>query len=102
MKEFAVVWRDTAEPSSLYAGKLAVAPEGLRLRGCAGRHAVERELPWDEIAAVDRLRGDERLGRFPSLRLQLRGGRSLRLASVMGAAMLAEIVDALGPIGHAA
>ncbi len=95
MSEFAVVWRETGEPHSLYAGGLTVGDNGLLLRGSAGRHPVVRELPREQISSVERLRGQDRLGGFPSVRLDLQTGRSLLLASVMGVGVLFEVIEAL-------
>ena len=95
MSEYAVVWRDTGEPHSLYAGGLTIEGDGLWLRGSAGRFPVVRELAREEIASVQRARGPERLGGLPSLRLDLSSGRSLLLASVTGLGVLLEILEAL-------
>ncbi len=95
MSEFAVVWRDTGEPHNLYAGGLMIEDNGLLLRGSAGQLPVVRELAREEISSVQRVRGRERLGEFPSLRLDLTSGRSLLLASVMGVGVLFEVIEAL-------
>ena len=95
MSEYAVVWRDNEEPHSLYAGGLMIEDNVVRLRGSAGRHPVVCELPREEIASVQRARGQERLGGFPSLRLDLTTGRSLLLASVMGLGVLLDVLEAL-------
>jgi hypothetical protein len=96
MSEYAVVWRETGEPHSIYAGGLSIETDRVVLRGSAGRHPVVREVPRSEIGAVQRVAGQERLGGFPSLRLDLNTGRSLLLASVMGVGVLFELLDSLG------
>ena len=40
MGEYAVVWRDTAEPNSTYAGSLSIEEDRVLLRGNAGRVPV--------------------------------------------------------------
>jgi hypothetical protein len=95
MSEYAVVWRETGEPDSIYAGGLSIENDRVVLRGSAGRLPVVRELPRSEIGAVQRVNGQERLGGFPSLRLDLNTGRSLLIASLMGAGVLFDVIDAL-------
>ena len=95
MSEYAVVWRDTGEPHCLYAGGLIIEDSGLRLRGSAGQLPVVKELPREEISSVQHVRGPERLGGFPSLRLDLQTGRSLLLASVTGVGVVLEVVETL-------
>ena len=95
MGEYAIVWRDSGEPHRLYAGGLLIEDTGLLLRGSAGRLPVVRELARTEISSVQRVRGQERLGDFPSLRLDLTTGRSLLLASVMGVGVLFDVIEAL-------
>lgn len=95
MDEYAVAWRDSAEPYTLYVGGLAIDPSGLRLRGSAGYEPVVRKLAPGAIEAVRPARRKEHLGGFPSLRLELGGGRTLLLASVMGIGALSELIDAL-------
>ena len=97
MGEYAVVWRDTAEPNSTYAGSLSIEADRVLLRGSAGRVPVVCELAREEISAVRRVRGKEGLGigGFPSLRLDLSSGRSFLLSSVMGLGVLFDVLDAL-------
>lgn len=97
MNEYAVVWRDTAEPNSTYAGGLLIEEDRLLLRGRAGRLPVVRELQRDEISGIRRVRGDEGLAGFPSLRLDLSTGQSFLLSSVMGRVVLFDVLDALAP-----
>ena len=101
MSAYAVVWRDTAEPNSTYAGSLSIEEDRVLLRGNAGRVPVVCELPREEISAVRRVRGKEGLGigGFPSLRLDLSSGRSLLLSSVMGLGVLFDVLDALASGG---
>lgn len=95
MDEYAVAWRDSTEPHTLYVGGLAIDRNGVRLRGSAGYQPVVRELAPVAIEAVRPARRKESLGGFPSLRLELGKGRTLLLASVMGVGALSELIDAL-------
>ena len=97
VSEYAVVWRDMAEPYSTYAGSLLIEEDRVLLRGNAGRVPVVCELPREEISAVRRVRGEQGLGigGFPSLRLDLSSGRSVLLSSVMGLGVLFDVLDAL-------
>ena len=95
MSKYAVVWRDTSEPNKTYAGGLLIEEDRLLLQGRAGRLPVVRELPRDEISTVQRVRGEEGLAGFPSLRVDLSSGRSFLLSAVMGLGVLFDVLDAL-------
>jgi hypothetical protein len=95
MSEYAVAWKHTADPFSLYVGGLIVHATGVRLRGSAGYAPVVREFTREEIDAVERVRTEDRLGGFPSLRVSLKGGQSLLIASVTGTLGLSDLIDAL-------
>ena len=95
MSEYAVVWRETAEPYSTYAGGLMIEEHRVLLRGRAGRRPIVRDLPRDEISSVQRVRGKDGLEGFPAVRLDLSSGRSFLLASVMGVGVLFEVIEAL-------
>ena len=97
MSEYAVVWRETGEPHRIYAGGLTIENDRVVLRGSAGRLPVVREVTRADIEAVQRVNGRERLGGFPSLRLDLAAGTSVLLASVMGLGVIFEVLDSLGP-----
>lgn len=95
MGEYAVVWVESETPNTIYAGGLSLDEGRVRLRGSAGIGAVVRELEADDVASVRRVGRRERLGGFPSLKLDVRQGGSLLVASVIGGGALWEIVDAL-------
>lgn len=95
MREYAVFWRDSGSPRRLYAGALAVSDDRVRLRGTDGAARVVADLPTTEIAAVDAATGTQPIAGFPSFRLDLQNGRSIVVASAMGAAALLELVETL-------
>jgi len=95
MREQAVFWRDSAAPGALYGGGVVVEGGRLRLRGSDGRARVVETVTGTDVAAVAPGGGSEPIGAYPSLRLDLRGGRSIVLAAVLGSAALVELVDNL-------
>lgn len=95
MGEYAVVWRDTEHPYDLYAGGLAVADDGLHLRGSAGRMPVAHRFASDEIEAVTKASRAEAIAGIPSLRIDLCSGRSLLLAGVIGVGVASELLETL-------
>lgn len=95
MNEYAVFWRDSAEPRSLYAGGLAIGDARIRLRGSAGGTPIVDDVPRESIAAVEPVVEERWIAGFPSFRLDLSTGRSLLLASVVGAGVFVELLDAL-------
>jgi len=95
MKEHAVFWRDSAAPGMLYGGGVVVDGGRLRLRGTDGRFRVVETVPAADLAAVAPGGSSEPIGEYPSLRLDLRSGRSIVLAAVLGTAALVELVDNL-------
>lgn len=97
MKEHAVFWRSSDDPGSVYGGGVVVEPGRVSLRGSDGRARVVETVSADELAAVGAA-DEESIGGFPSVRLQLRGGRSLVIAAALGAAAVAELVDSLASL----
>ena len=82
MAEHAVFWRDSAAPGAVFGGGVAVERGRLRLRGSDGRSRIVETVPAAELAAVAPGGDTEPIGEYPSLRLDLRGGRSIVLAAV--------------------
>jgi len=95
MSEHAVFWTDSAEPGTVFGGGAAVEAGRLRLRGSDGRLRVIETLPAADLAAVDPDSGSETIGGFPTLRLDLAGGRSILVAAALGSAALVELVENL-------
>ena len=95
MTSYAVIWREDGGP--LFAGRLDVSDEQLRLDGTSGDgHASRQTIPFAELSEVDvGRRRDERMDGRPSIRLARRHGVPLRLGSVDGRGALAELVDLL-------
>jgi hypothetical protein len=91
MIEQAVFWRDSAVPGALFAGGIAVEGGRMRLRGSDGRLRVLETLPATQLAGVDAGAGAAAIAGFPSLRLDLRGGRSLVVAAALGMTALTEL-----------
>lgn len=93
MSEYAVFWKDSAEPFALYGGGLAIEDDRIRLRGRSGGPLVVQHVPRESVAGIEP--APDELGGFPSLRLDLHTGRSLLLASVVGVGVLVEVLEAL-------
>ena len=98
MTEHAVFWRDSAAPGAVFGGGVAVERGRLRLRGSDGRSRIVETVPAAELAAVAPGDDSEPIGDYPSLRLDLRGGRSIVLAAVLGTAALVELIDTVLPL----
>ena len=98
MHEYAVFWRDSAEPRELRAGGLAIEGDGLRLRGSDGRSRVVHTVPREELEALAAADDGEAIGEFPTVRLELHDGRSLLVACALGAAALAKLLGMLLPL----
>lgn len=96
MDEYSVTWEDTVEPHTLFAGSVAIRSDRLLLQHrSADDGPVLEFVPLGEVSAVERVHADERLDASPSLRVDLRYGRSLLLAGVVGAGVHLELLDAL-------
>jgi hypothetical protein len=95
VSEYAIVWKDTDHPHDIYAGGLTIDPDGVRLRGSAGRRAIRHRFRPADIDAVRRAHPEQRIAGFPSFRLDLRSGRTLLLASVTGVGVITEVVETL-------
>ena len=98
MTEHAVFWRDSASPGTVFGGGVVVERGRLRLRGSDGRSRIVETVPAADLAALAPGAGAEPIGEYPSLRLDLRGGRSIVLAAVLGAAALVELLDNVLPL----
>ena len=83
-REFAVIWRDSADPGRIYSGELALGSAGVRLRGGAGDVHVVRDVRAGEVATVADVEEDGRLAGCPSLRVDLRDGTRLLVAHAAG------------------
>ena len=92
--EQAVFWRESADPRTLYGGGVVVERDRVRLRGSDGRTRVIQTFPASELVALAP-GGPDSIAEYPSLRLELRNGRSFVLAAVLGSAVLAELIDSL-------
>ena len=98
MGEYAVAWVESDAPNTIYAGGLSLDDGLVRLRGSDGAEQVVRELAPDELVSVHPVRRRERLGGFPSARVDVRRGGSLLVASLVGGGALWEVVDALSAL----
>jgi len=95
MEEHAVFWRDSSDPGAVFGGGAVVERGGLRLRGSDGRARVVETVPAGDVEGIEPGAEDDSIAEFPSLRLDLRNGRSIVLAAAVGGAMFAELVDSL-------
>jgi hypothetical protein len=98
MVEHTVFWRDSALPGTVFAGGVAVEGGRMRLRGSDGRLRVVETLPAAELAGVDPGAGAAAIAGFPSVRVELRGGRSLVLAAALGMTALTELLANLSAL----
>jgi hypothetical protein len=95
MIEHAVFWKDSRAPGTLFGGGVVVERDHLRLRGSDGHANVVETVPGPELAAVEPDAGAGSIAGFPSLRLDLRNGRSLVLAAALGSTTLVELINNL-------
>ncbi len=93
---YAVVWQDAgALRAPLYAGKLELGEHRLRLEGTAAGRSVQRTLEYEELGDVHMAGARERIAGRPTLVVEPTGGVPLRLGSVDGRGLLAELADEL-------
>ena len=95
MEEHAVFWRDLAAPQSIFGGGAIVERDRLWLRGSDGCERVVEAVAADDLAGIAPGAAEEAIAEFPSLRLDLRSGRSIVLAAAIGGAMFADLVESL-------
>lgn len=91
-------WRDSSVPGAVFGGGVVVEGDRLRLRGSDGRDRVVETVPATALAGVAPGDDHEAIADYPSMRLDLRGGRSLVVAAVLGATVLAELADRLAAL----
>ena len=95
---YAVVWQEAAEePAPVYAGKLELDDGLVRLEGVSreGR-ACRRTLGYDQLGAMRMAPSSERILGRPTLVVERPGREPLRLGSIDGRGLLAELADQLG------
>ena len=94
MARYPVVW--CLETGHTYAGSLSLGPSALVLDGVDGGDRNVVELSYGDVARV-RMAGtrEERVRGRPTLIVDARTGRSIRIAAVSGAGVLGEVADAL-------
>ena len=93
-----VIWLNPDRPTSLYAGRMRLAPSALHLRGAGPGGSWTADIRYSDIAQVGEATSDHSLGNRSWLRLDLRNGGTLLLGTVSTAAggieALSEAVDA--------
>jgi hypothetical protein len=95
---YAVVWQEAAaEPAPVYAGKLELDDDAVHLDGVSreGR-ACHRALGYGELGPMRMARSAERILNRPTLVVERHGAEPLRLGSVDGRGLLAELADQIG------
>jgi hypothetical protein len=89
---YAVVWREGVEP--LASGRLEVRPGEVFLSGAHEGHPVEREIPFENLLTIRVGRAaEDRLDGQPTLVLERRTGRTVRVASVAQPGIVAELAE---------
>ncbi|HEU0304832.1 MAG TPA: hypothetical protein VFR32_09665 [Gaiellaceae bacterium] len=89
---YPVVWCEAAGPT--YAGSLVLGPSSLTLDGSVGGARSVIELPYDELMRVRAGTRGERVRGRPTLLVEARG-RTLRVATLSEAGLMAEVADEL-------
>jgi hypothetical protein len=94
---YAVRWLDPS--GTLIAGKLELCPRSVVLEGANGHAADNRELPYDELAAVRVDRGAAGCidGR-PTLVLARRGGEAIRVAGIAQLGIVSELAEQIAAL----
>lgn len=95
---YAVTWREPRGP--VFAGKLELGPAQLRLEGASphGRRSTQ-SLRYDDLVSVRVARGsDDRVDGRPVVLVERRNGGPLRIASVGGVGLIAEVASRLATV----
>jgi len=95
---YAVVWQEAAtDPARVYAGKLELEDGLVRLEGISrdGR-SCRRTLGYDQLGALRMAPSAERILGRPTLVVERPGDAPLRVGSIDGRGLLAELADQLG------
>lgn len=98
MASYAVVWRDEGGP--LYAGKLELGPDALRVQGSSPEGLVaSRTIAYAELVGVRIGRGPtDGINGRPSVVLDRGVGRPISIAAVSGAGIVHEVAHLLAEL----
>lgn len=95
-RSYAVTWRDGAGPA--HSGRLELRAAGIVLEGMNGGGPVSVLVPYAELVGSRVAAGPERLDSRPTLVLERRAGRAIRLASVGAPGMISEVAEQLAAL----
>lgn len=98
MESYALVWREEGGP--LYAGKLELGPDALRVQGSSPEGLVaSRAIAYAKLIGVRIGRAPtDRINGRPSLVLDRGAGRPISIAAVSGAGVVHEVAQLLAEL----
>ena len=94
---YAVVWQEAPEQGPVYAGKLELDEGAVHLEGISrDGSACRRALGYEELGALRMASSGERILGRPTLVVERADAEPLRVGSIDGRGLLAELADQLG------
>ena len=97
---YAVTWQETGSPP--HSGRLELRSRGLYFEATendAKRTAIVREIAYEDVAEIRVGRVEaERIGGRPTLVVERRAGRPVRIASVAQAGIISELAERLAAL----
>jgi hypothetical protein len=98
VNQYPIVWTDSADESELWVGSLSLGNDRILLQGGNGYDEAAHEFALGTVARVRRAGAVERIDGYPSLRLELRAGRTITIASLISIGTISELLVRLAEL----